>query len=171
MSAKLENQYGTINIENEVIARIAGLTAIDCYGIVGMAAKNVKDDIFQLLKVESLTKGIKISVQEDRIVIDMHIIVEYGTNITAIAENVEMEAADFKTIIAAQSYGKVVRHDERRRAFLLQALGSGSDIKSVYAKYCKMLPMKRRVKMQLKAFVKLLPPALYFPIRKLLHSI
>ena len=87
MSAKLENQYGTINIENEVIARIAGLTAIDCYGIVGMAAKNVKDYIFQLLKVESLTKGIKISVQEDRIVIDMHIIVEYGTNITAIAEN------------------------------------------------------------------------------------
>ena len=87
MSAKLENQYGTINIENEVIARIAGLTAIDCYGIVSMAAKNVKDDIFQLLKVESLTKGIKISVQEDRIVIDMHIIVEYGTNITAIAEN------------------------------------------------------------------------------------
>ena len=87
MSAKLENQYGTINIENEVIARIAGLTAIDCYGIVGMAAKNVKDDIFQLLKVESLTKGIKISIQEDRIVIDMHIIVEYGTNITAIAEN------------------------------------------------------------------------------------
>lgn len=87
MSAKLENQYGIINIENEVIARIAGLTAIDCYGIVGMAAKNVKDDIFQLLKVESLTKGIKISVQEDRIVIDMHIIVEYGTNITAIAEN------------------------------------------------------------------------------------
>ena len=87
MSAKHENQYGTINIENEVIARIAGLTAIDCYGIVGMAAKNVKDDIFQLLKVESLTKGIKISVQEDRIVIDMHIIVEYGTNITAIAEN------------------------------------------------------------------------------------
>ena len=87
MSAKLENQYGTINIENEVIARIAGLTAIDCYGIVGMAAKNVKDDIFQLLKVESLTKGIKISVQEDRIFIDMHIIVEYGKNITAIAEN------------------------------------------------------------------------------------
>lgn len=42
MSAKLENQYGTISIENEVIARVAGLTALDCYGIVGMAAKNVK---------------------------------------------------------------------------------------------------------------------------------
>lgn len=87
MSAKLENQYGTVTIENEVIARIAGLTAVDCYGIVGMAAKNVKDDIFQLLKRESLTKGIKINLSEDKISIDMHIIVEYGTNITAIAEN------------------------------------------------------------------------------------
>jgi len=87
MSAKLENQYGTVIIENEVIARIAGLTAVDCYGIVGMAAKNVKDDIFQLLKRESLTKGIKINLSEDKISIDMHIIVEYGTNITAIAEN------------------------------------------------------------------------------------
>ena len=50
MSAKLENQYGTISIENEVIARIAGLTAVDCYGIVGMAAKNMKDGLVQLLK-------------------------------------------------------------------------------------------------------------------------
>ena len=87
MSAKLENQYGTISIENEVIARVAGFTAIDCYGIVGMAAKNVKDGLVQLLKRESLTKGIKINVNEGKISIDMHIIVEYGTNITAIAEN------------------------------------------------------------------------------------
>ena len=87
MSAKLENQYGTISIENEVIARVAGLTALDCYGIVGMAAKNVKDGLVQLLKRESLTKGIRININEDRVIMDMHIIVEYGTNITAIADN------------------------------------------------------------------------------------
>ena len=88
MSAKLENQYGTISIENEVIARIAGLTAVDCYGIVGLAAKNMKDGLVQLLKRESLTKGIRINVNEEQISIDLHIIVEYGTNITAIAENI-----------------------------------------------------------------------------------
>ena len=88
MSAKLENQYGTISIENEVIARIAGLTAVDCYGIVGMAAKNMKDGLVQLLKRESLTKGIRINVNEEQISIDLHIIVEYGTNMTAIAENI-----------------------------------------------------------------------------------
>ena len=88
MSAKLENQYGTISIENEVIARIAGLTAMECYGIVGMAAKNMKDGFIQLLKLESLTKGIRINVKEEKTSIDLHIIVEYGTNITAIAENI-----------------------------------------------------------------------------------
>lgn len=88
MSAKLENEFGIISIDNEVIARIAGMTAMECYGIVGMAAKNVKDGLFQLLKVESLTKGIKLSVNENRISIDFHIIVEYGTNISAIADNI-----------------------------------------------------------------------------------
>lgn len=88
MSAKIENQYGVITIDTEVIARIAGITAMECYGIVGMAAKNVKDGIFQLLKVESLTKGIKVSIDENKLFLDFHIIVEYGTNISTIAENV-----------------------------------------------------------------------------------
>lgn len=88
MAAKLENEIGVITIENEVIARIAGYAAMDCYGIVGMAAKNVKDDLVQLLKLESLTKGIQIIVDENKISLDFHIIVEYGTNISAIAENI-----------------------------------------------------------------------------------
>lgn len=88
MAAKLENEIGVITIDNEVIARIAGYAAMDCYGIVGMAAKNVKDDIVQLLKLESLTKGIHITVNENNINLDFHIIVEYGTNISAIAENI-----------------------------------------------------------------------------------
>lgn len=88
MPAKLENEYGVISIENEVIARIAGMTAMECYGIVGMAAKNVKDGLVQLLKRESLTKGIKVLVNENKITLDFHIIVEYGTNISAIADNI-----------------------------------------------------------------------------------
>ena len=87
MTAKLENEYGVISIEHEVIARIAGYAAIECYGIVGMAAKNVKDGLVQLLKLESLTKGIKMQVNQNKVSLDLHIIVEYGTNISAIADN------------------------------------------------------------------------------------
>ena len=88
MSVKIETQYGVITIDAEVIARVAGVTAMECYGIVGMAAKDVKDGFFQLLKVESLTKGIKVTIDENKLFIDFHIIVEYGTNISAIAENI-----------------------------------------------------------------------------------
>ena len=87
MTAKIENENGVISIENEVIARIAGMAAMECYGIVGMAAKNMKDGLVHLLKKESLTKGIKLSVEENKINLELHIIVEYGTNIAAIAES------------------------------------------------------------------------------------
>ena len=86
MSSKITNEYGTITIDNEVVARIAGVAAMDCYGIVGMAAKNVQDGIVQLLKKESLTKGIRLDILDEFITIDLHIIVEYGTNISAIAD-------------------------------------------------------------------------------------
>ena len=74
MTAKLENEYGVISIDHEVIARIAGYAAIECYGIVGMAAKNVKDGLVQLLKLESLTKGIKMQVNANRVSFDLHIV-------------------------------------------------------------------------------------------------
>lgn len=86
MAAKLRNEYGRISIDNEVIARVAGLAASDCYGIVGMAAKNVKDGFVQLLKLDSLTRGVKLNIINGKLVIDLHIIVEYGTNISAIAD-------------------------------------------------------------------------------------
>jgi len=90
MAVKIETTNGVITIDEEVIARVAGCAALDCYGIVGMAAKNVKDGLFQLLKVESLTKGIKVYINEDtnEISLDFHIIVEYGTNISVIADNI-----------------------------------------------------------------------------------
>ncbi len=103
MSAKINNEMGQITIDNEVIARVAGLAATDCYGVVGMAIKGVKDGIVHLLKKDSLTKGIGISVDEDGIRLELHIIVEYGTNIPAIAETISStvkyrveEATDLK---------------------------------------------------------------------------
>ncbi len=88
MGGKFSNDYGMIIINEEVIAQISGMTATECYGIVGMAARNVKDGIVQLLKGESLTKGIAVEIMEDNTVnIEFHIIVEYGTKISAVTDN------------------------------------------------------------------------------------
>jgi len=87
MVSKSKTEIGVIGVNNEVIARIAGTIAMECYGVVGMAARNIKDGLVGLLKKESLSKGVRLQSQgESDLVIDMHIIVEYGTNIAAIAQ-------------------------------------------------------------------------------------
>jgi uncharacterized alkaline shock family protein YloU len=87
MPSSTKTGFGKIIIENEVIARIAGLSAMDCYGIVGMASRNVKDGIVHLLKKENLSKGICLNMRGGFLTIDLHIIVEYGTKIPAIADS------------------------------------------------------------------------------------
>ena len=90
MPCKIKNDYGTISINNEVIARIAGMTAMECYGVVGMAGKSVRDGLVHLLQIENLTRGIRLAAADDAasVSIDLHIIAEYGTNITAISDSI-----------------------------------------------------------------------------------
>ena len=87
MPSKFSNVYGNVMIDEEVIARISGIIAMECYGIVGMAARNVKDGIVHLLKGDSLTRGIAVRLNENKVSIDFHVIVEYGTKISAVADN------------------------------------------------------------------------------------
>ena len=79
---------GTVVIESEVISKIEGYTAAGCYGVVGMAYRSTVDGIASLLKKENYTKGIKVTVKEKMVTIDLHIIVEYGTNITVVCNSI-----------------------------------------------------------------------------------
>lgn len=88
MNLHVENDYGSILINSEVVATIAGAAAIECYGLVGMAAKTTKAGIVNLLKGEQLTKGIKIRAEEDQLIIDLFVIVQYGTRISVVADNI-----------------------------------------------------------------------------------
>ena len=89
MKGKMNTDMGQILISQEVIAKYAGETAYECFGIVGMAMVSVKDGIVRLLKRDSSTKGINVVIDENNeITIDFHIIVAYGVNIATIAENI-----------------------------------------------------------------------------------
>ena len=88
MSLQLDGKGGTIIIENEVLSKIAGMAATRCYGVVGMAGKKNKNGIVGLLMGDSITKGVKISTVDSKIVIDLHLMVEYGVNINAICQSI-----------------------------------------------------------------------------------
>jgi len=90
VSIEFRTKYGQIDISNEVVAMVAGGAAIDCYGIVGMASKNqIKDGLTEILRKENFARGVLVRQEEDRIHIDMYIIVSYGTKISEVAHNVQ----------------------------------------------------------------------------------
>ena len=88
MKGSMSTDLGTITVSSDVIAKYAGPVAVECFGIVGMAAVNMKDGIYRLLKKENLTHGIQVTISEDnRIKIDFHVIVAFGVSISAVTEN------------------------------------------------------------------------------------
>jgi uncharacterized alkaline shock family protein YloU len=80
--------YGKIDISNAAISTIANQAVNQCYGVVGMANKNLVNGLANLLSRDS-RRGIEVVVDEDGITIDVYVIVEYGTRIRAVAESIQ----------------------------------------------------------------------------------
>ena len=87
MKGHMNTQIGEILIDNDVLAKYAGSSAVECFGIVGMASISMKDGIVKLLRKDSLSHGVNVIVDDHGITIDLHIIVAYGVSISAVAEN------------------------------------------------------------------------------------
>ena len=95
MKGRIDNKMGSIQIDPEVIAMYAGTTAVECFGIVGMAAVSMKDGLVRLLKKESLTHGINVAIKDNALSIDFHVIVAYGVSISTVADNL-IESVKYK---------------------------------------------------------------------------
>ena len=76
----MNTHMGNIAIDNDVIAQYAGSIAMECFGIVGMAGINVKDGLVKLLKRDSMTRGINVSINNNKLTINFHVIVAYGVD-------------------------------------------------------------------------------------------
>ena len=88
MKGNITNENGIIYYSEESLANIVGISTMECYGVVGMALKDAKDGFWQLIKNDVLNKGVKIHSKENQLFIELYIIVEYGTKISIIANNI-----------------------------------------------------------------------------------
>jgi uncharacterized alkaline shock family protein YloU len=85
---------GTIVIADDVVAQVVGLTVLECYGVVGMAATRLVHGVERLLGRDSLTKGVTVSRDEAGAArIDLYVIMEHGLNLAEVAENVRSRVA------------------------------------------------------------------------------
>ncbi len=88
MSIKIENEYGVIFMDQEVVSTIAAIAAMECYGLVGMTYKSTTSGIAKTLKGEHLSKGVDIELTEEGIIVNLYVIIQYGTKISVVAENI-----------------------------------------------------------------------------------
>ena len=89
MTVDTNNYYGNISISDNAIATVAGFVALDCYGVVDLVSKSLKDSARELFKKESYSRGIKINHIDNRIFIDVYCIMKYGVSISAVSESLK----------------------------------------------------------------------------------
>ena len=89
---KLPTDHGEITISNAVFTTITGAAATNCFGVKGMAYRSVSDGLVHLLQPQTMSKGVKVSYNDDNTVsIELHIIVENGVNIATVCRSIMKE--------------------------------------------------------------------------------
>jgi uncharacterized alkaline shock family protein YloU len=78
---------GALNITSTVIAELAGYAALESYGVVGMVASSVRDGFAKLLPRRRLQRGVLLSFKDEGVTVELHVVIENGTNLSAVSQN------------------------------------------------------------------------------------
>lgn len=78
---------GRIEVSPRAIATIVNEAVLTCYGVVGTAAKDLTSGIANALSPDS-KRGIDVRIEKGQVIIDVYVIIEYGTRIAAVARSV-----------------------------------------------------------------------------------
>ena len=79
---------GGVTVTNEAVAQVVGLTVLECYGVVGMAASSLTSGVARLLSRDRLTQGVAVRREGGGLGIDLYGVVEFGLNLADVAANV-----------------------------------------------------------------------------------
>jgi uncharacterized alkaline shock family protein YloU len=85
--SEIQPSLGRIEVSPTAIASVANEAVLTCYGVVGTAAKDLATGIVNILSSAS-KRGIVVRVEDARIIIDVYVIIEYGTRVVAVARSV-----------------------------------------------------------------------------------
>ena len=89
MAVNTINAYGKITISNEAIALVTSHIARECYGVIDLVSQKLSDSFCDFLKKEPKVKGVKIVTVNNRIYIDLFVIIKYGVSIATVTENLK----------------------------------------------------------------------------------
>jgi len=84
----MENDIGSIYIEDVVIQKIVGVSVVESYGVVKKGQKHSIEELLTFLGFDPSYKDIKITVNDSEIIVDIHIVLEYGIKIPTVCQNI-----------------------------------------------------------------------------------
>ena len=89
---RMNTDAGQITVDSAVYTNIAGFAATNCFGVKGMAYRSMTDGLVHLLRREAMSKGVKVTYNDDHTVsIELHIVVENGVNIATVCRSIMSE--------------------------------------------------------------------------------
>lgn len=83
-----ESYLGHIEISPGAIASLTGQAVLECYGVVGMANKNVRDGIAEVVTRGNYRRGVEVKFIDGEIIIDLHVVIQYGTRISEVTHGI-----------------------------------------------------------------------------------
>ncbi|MGH7911783.1 MAG: Asp23/Gls24 family envelope stress response protein [Candidatus Dormibacteraceae bacterium] len=84
-----DRERGRVEVLEPVVTAVAGHAAINCYGVMGMAARGVRDGVFTLVRRENLHRGVEVRHRPDGLQVELFVVVQYGTRIQEVAHNLQ----------------------------------------------------------------------------------
>jgi uncharacterized alkaline shock family protein YloU len=83
-----DESAGKIEVSPKAISHLASRAAQRSYGVVGLASKNSRPGWAELLHRDEAQKGVEVSITEGRVIVNLFVIIEYGTRISEVARNI-----------------------------------------------------------------------------------
>lgn len=87
MKGYKKTDLGQVVIDPKVVESYASEVANSTPGIVGMAFVDARDGLVKLLKREAAFKGIKITIENNKVTINYHLIIKFGVNVLSVQQN------------------------------------------------------------------------------------
>ena len=85
---KDSEEFGTVKISDEVVSIISGIAATEVKGVAGMSG-GIAGGIAELLGRKNQSKGVKVTIGDKEVNIDLHVIMEYGVKIPDVAWEIQ----------------------------------------------------------------------------------
>ena len=79
---------GKVEVSRNAIATMAGRAVTQSYGVVGMASHRLTDGIAEILQQDNYSRGVEVRFRDGQLVIDLYVVLEYGTRISEVARNI-----------------------------------------------------------------------------------